>query len=193
MIKILFNPFAKFSDKFLIIFGIISTLLGLSLSWFFNAQFDGVLDLHFNGSINIYESLVLILIDIIILVVLLFALAKFINNKSRIMDVIIAILIARTPIYLLALMNINNKMFEIGAIINAKILKGEMNNVPFSLQTILIITSLISLLAIIWFSVLLFNGFKIATNLKERKHIVFFVITLLLAEIISKIVISYSI
>lgn len=190
MIKLLFNPFAKFPDKFLITFGTVSTLMGLFLSWFFNAQFDGVLDLHFNGPIKIYESLILILIDIVLLLVLLFVLAKIINNKSRLLDVFVAVIIARTPVYLLSFMNINNKMYEIGKIIIENLNQGQLNSIPSSIQIVLIVTSIVSLIAIIWFSVLLFNGFKIATNLKERKHILYFVITLLVAEILSKILIS---
>jgi len=55
----------------------------------------------------------------------------------------------------------------------------------------LILSTIISLLAIIWSVILLYNGFKIATNSKENKHSILFVFGLLLSEIVSKIIIHF--
>lgn len=120
MTKLFFNPFKDFSDKTLLIFGILATIIGVYVGWIFNAQFDGIIDLHFGNSISAKESMLLITIDIIVLTVLLSIFGRIINPKTRLIDIITTILIARIPIYLLSLMNINNKMFETGEIIKSK-------------------------------------------------------------------------
>ena len=193
MIKYLLNPFDKFSDKTLITASAWSTIIGVFLGFVCNARFDGIIDLHFGANISLLESLLFVFFDITILVILLFALAKLINNKSRLLDLLIAVLLARTPIYLLSIANIGNKMFDMGVIINQKISNGQIFDISISMQFILVAMSIISFLAIIWFCILLFNGFKTATNIKQKKHILYFIAIVLIAEIVSKILISYII
>ncbi|EOG6917048.1 hypothetical protein ACLH3W_002277, partial [Flavobacterium psychrophilum] len=49
--------------------------------------------------------------------------------------------------------------------------------------------SIILIIALIWFISLLYNGFKIATNSKETKHTLLFILAIIIAEITSKIII----
>jgi hypothetical protein len=50
--------------------------------------------------------------------------------------------------------------------------------------------SFVAIFTLIWFSVLLWNGFKVATNAKGIKNIILFIFTILVVEIVSKYIIT---
>lgn len=190
MIKKLFNPF-HFSEKKLLPFGIVTLLIGAYLGFAYNSRFDGVIDLHYTEKLSLFQSFFDLLIAITTTSLILCLLGLFINKKTRIIDLFIAVLISKVPFYLLPLFNIGNKMYEVSnktlTLINPKSdLKLLPNEILF-----LILSTIISLLAMIWSIILLYNGFKTATNSKETKHSILFVIGLLLSEIVSKIIIHF--
>ena len=85
----------------------------------------------------------------------------------------------------------NNTVFTITEkLMNDAIPKGKTPNLALSDMIILIALSIVTLLFLVWSIVLLFNGFKTATNAKGSKQIILFAITILISEIISKILIS---
>ncbi len=190
MIKKLFNPF-HFSEKKLLPFGIVTLLIGAYLGFAYNSRFDGVIDLHYTEKVSLFQSFFDLLIAITTVSLILYLLGLFINKKTRMVDLFIVVLISKVPFYLLPLFNIGNKMYEVSnktlTLINPKSdLKLLPNEILF-----LILSTIISLLAMIWSIILLYNGFKTATNSKEIKHSILFVIGLLLSEIVSKIIIHF--
>lgn len=190
MIKNLFNPF-HFSEKYLMPFGIVTLLIGAYLGFLFNSRFDGIIDLHYTEKVSFFQPLSDLLIAITTASLILYLLGLFINKKTRVLDLFIAVLIAKVPFYLLPLFNIDNKMYEVSnkivALINPK---SDLQMLPNEIL-LLILSSIISFLAIIWSIILLYNGFKTATNSKEAKHSILFIIGLLLSEIASKIIIHF--
>jgi hypothetical protein len=54
---------------------------------------------------------------------------------------------------------------------------------------ILIVFGIIAILFLVWYISLLFNGIKVASNAKGKTPIILFIISLLLAEILSKFLI----
>ena len=187
--SILLNPFEKYSDKALLFLGIITTVIGCFLAYNFNAKFDGVIDLHFDKQVSFSDSSTYIIIDVVVLTILLYLVGKYINKKTRLIDIISTVLISRIPLYFCTIFNLNdksyiisNKVLEIA--VSKKIDSLSANEIAFMLfQAIALIT------ALIWFVILLFNGFKIATNSKVTKHTLLFVLAIIVAEIISKIII----
>ena len=76
MMKLLFNPFERYSEKQLVFIGITSTIIGSLMAIFFNARFDGILDLHFVEKIKIHEPIIDLLIDLFCLVLILFLIGR---------------------------------------------------------------------------------------------------------------------
>jgi hypothetical protein len=190
MIKILFNPF-HLSEKKLLSLGIMALIVGAILGLLFNSRFDGAIDLHFAEKATVFQVFSDLLIAITTLVVTLYLIGLFINKKIRILDILIAVLVAKLPFYILPLFNIGNKMNEVSnKIIALSNPKSDFELLPNEIL-FLILSTIIALLAITWSVILLYNGFKTATNAKETKHSVLFVIGLLLSEIISKIIIHF--
>jgi hypothetical protein len=193
MKKLFFNPFEKNSETRLLIFGLILTAAGSYLGYLFNGRYDGVIDLHFTKNTTLVQPFIDNLINIVSLFAVLFLVGKIINTKTRIIDILSPILISRMPFYLLTFFNFRNFISDATASIveklNLKAIPTELDLSPLSM-ILLMLFAMISILCLIWFIVLLYNGFKIATNCKTSMHKLYFALSIVAAEIISKILIS---
>lgn len=185
MIKTLLNPFEKYSEKQLFIFGILFLLIGSFLGYQFNALFDSILHISFPDNISFINHLLQNIALTLILTFFLFALGKYFNSKTRFIDILNSSLIARIPFYLTTLSNIN----DASSTISNKLLESlnDLKNITISTQDyfVLFLTSILSLVGIIWLSILLWNGFKTATNAKTTKQIVLFILIILIANFAS--------
>lgn len=191
---VLFNPFEKFSASKLLVFGIIATLIGSYLGYVFNGRFDGVIDLHFNEETTLVQPFIDNAINILCLSVSLFVVGRIINKKTRFIDVLIPAMIARIPFYFLTLTNINNFMITFSnEILENLDLK---NPEKFHLEPVNLITMLLSAIVsigmLVLFVILLFRGFKTATNCRTPNHTLLFVVGIILAEILSKVIIYFT-
>lgn len=189
MKTVLLNPFEKFSERTLILFGFISNLIGGYLGFLLNVRFDGVLDIHFAGKIKLYESFIDITIDILCITALLYIVGKLINSKTRFIDILSAIMIARIPLYFITFFNANNLMYTISHRMLYTIKSEKIDTFPLPDLLVILVFALISILFLVWFIILLYNGFKTATNAKETKHTLLFIVALIFSEVLSKILI----
>jgi hypothetical protein len=188
--SILLNPFTKFSEKQLFVFGLLTLVIGGYLATLFGVTFDGIIDVHLWPDNTFLQSLKENAITILLLTILLFALGKMINSKTRLIDILNANLIFRLPFFLMA------ALMTIPAVksIEESLVKNAQNMAGFSLNTIDVIVLLCltgAIIALLIYAIaLLYNGFKTATNSKQASHKVYFGIALLIAEILSKIILS---
>jgi len=193
MKKLFFNPFEKNSETRLLVFGLIITAIGSYLGYLFSGRYDGVIDLHFTKNTTLAQPFIDNLINIVSLFAALFLVGKLINSKTRIIDILSPILISRVPFYLLTFFNFRNCISDVTASIveklDLKAMPTELDLSPLSM-ILLMLFAMISILCLVWFIILLYNGFKIATNCKTVAHKLYFALAIVAAEIISKILIS---
>ncbi|MFL9843003.1 hypothetical protein [Flavobacterium rhizosphaerae] len=197
--KIIFNPFEKYPEKALLTLGLLFLIAGSFTGAIFQARYDGVLDTHFVPQKLTVQPFIDIIINTVSLFVVLYPAGYYVNRKSRPIDFLSTILIAPAPFYILPLFNINNFMYSITApleqsITNGKNMSGDYSATftlvdPIALIIILVF-SLIALGTLVWFVVLLYNGYKTAANIKTTGQKVFFGAAIIFAEIISKFLIS---
>ncbi|GGC81438.1 hypothetical protein GCM10011508_05970 [Flavobacterium lutivivi] len=186
--QLLLNPFDKFSEKNIFIFGIIASIIGSYITFLSGATFDGLIEVHLNPQTTFFIALKENSLHIVLITVLLFLLGKIINKRTRFIDVLNAALLFRVPFYFMSLLLI----FPFLQSLDNEIKKnpeaiGKLSLNPFDLAMILLITCvLISLL--VYSIVLLYKGFKTATNVKKPLHYVFFGVIILFAEILSRII-----
>jgi hypothetical protein len=175
MKKILFNPFAQFSERPLILFGIAATILLSMTAAFFNARFDGVLDLHFSMPTFFSTTLIDNAVNIVILSLTLFTLGKIRNNKTRFIDIFSASLISRIPYYIVPFFNWNNIILLESEKLKQQFLTVKPGAVPAfeSIQLLLLVLfTVASLFFLAWFIYLLYQGYKVATNAKGAVEVV---------------------
>lgn len=191
--RLLINPFETVSEKKLLLFGIVATLLASYLAFLLNGRFDGAIDLHFTENVSTLQPLIDNAINFASLFVFLFGAGKIINSKTRAVDIATPILVAKTPYYILLLFNINNFMYEASLSLVSAIQPENPTAIPdFDTGTLAIVSlfALISLAFLVWFFALLYFGFKTATNGKTIAHKLYFIGAIILAEILSSFLIS---
>lgn len=185
MIKTLLNPFEKFSEKQLLIFGLLFLFVGSYIGFLVNAYFDSILHISFIQNATYISSILQNTTITVLLSLVLFALGKYLNPKTRFIDLLNVSLIARIPFYFSALININNATSKLtDSIVNNL---DNVQNIKFSTSEylFLILTSVFGILCILLFAILLWKGFKTATNAKTTKEIILLIITLLITNFIS--------
>ncbi len=183
------NPFERYSEKILLWFGVLSTIIGSAIGWLFNARFDGMMDMHFPGEVFWAEPFIDNLINVAFLSLVLFLIGRYINRKTRFIDILAVATVARIPIYFLPLANVNNYIFNVTKrLLNAS-MQLQTEDLQITTIFVVFVFAMITLAFMIWFFILLWNGFKVATNAKGIKHILLFILALLVCEIFTKILI----
>lgn len=185
MKKILFNPFEKYAESRLLLFGIVSILIGALLCTLFNMRFIGVFKMNMVATVTAFEPLTDIIICVFCLTLFLWIAAKLVNNKTRFIDILVTGILAFALLCFLSIFNVNQVLFHE----TEKIKHITMDSVAKLDLTYMMLFSFVSILVLIWFVILLFNGFKIASNAKSAKHNIFFAIALILADVTSRLII----
>lgn len=188
--KQLYNPFELYSERQLLIFGLVLTLIGSFLGYLFNGRFDGIIDFHLLESVIFLEVVLDNFFNAVLLTILLFINGKIINSKTRFVDVLNASLLARIPFYILPFFNFNNVMYDVSNRTYDIMVAGSFNAISTPDIILLMLFSFVAICTLIWFSLLLWNGFKVATNAKGIKNIILFIFTILVAEVVSKYIIT---
>jgi hypothetical protein len=186
-LSLLLNPFDKQTDKRLIVASILISAFGIIMAILLNTRFDGVLDVHFAEVVAPTQACIDFTVNTIALVVLLFAAAILVNRKTRPVDILLTVLIARLPYYLLTFFNIDGTMYTASEKMLTAVQEGAFPVAGDDMGLITLFT-LASLTCMAWFGLLLCNGFRVATNSKGAKGIIFAILTILIAEVISKII-----
>jgi hypothetical protein len=191
----LFRPFERLSEFKALWIGLTAILLSGMLNFYGQTHFDGVLDVHLQGletriSVFICEGL----IDWLTLSLLFFAGGLLFSKSAiRLIDVAGTQAMARWPLLIgsfAALLiphehvihYLLSKAFQTGTETVPDVLGYEY--ILFGLLTIIVLAT------IIWMILLMFRGFSIACNLKGNKATALFIVILLLAEGLSKYLIS---
>lgn len=185
----LFNPFVQIAGQKALLIGLGIALLSMALSLLFQARFDGVIDLHFVETVTFQDALFDQFNVLLCVTICLFAIAKTVAKTNvRFIDILGTTSLARFPFLLLPWFNINQKMWGISEQM-IRSLTTNPTSIAFESTDIayLAISSLVSLLAIIWYVTLLYNAYKVSTNLKGGRLVGSFIAGILIAEIVSKI------
>jgi hypothetical protein len=189
----LLQPFAHFTDDFLLWFSAIFTLIFSLLAVIFNARFDGVLDTHFVDSITWFAPLLDNIINTISLTILLWLLAKWNQAKARWQDLLVTSLWSRMVFYPLILFNWNDWMRIISEEMVDQVIQNPqaLPEISIPILGVLLIFGLLALASLAIFGWYLWHGFTVSTNQKSWKIGLQLVVVVLLAEVLSKIMIHF--
>ena len=189
MIKLLINPFENYSEKQLLAVGFLGNILLVFLSFQFNTNFVGNLRITDEKVDDLKNVIFTHSITLLILVIFLFVLGKYLNSKTRFVDILVTCLTSRLVLCFMTLLNINGKNSEIAVAVRKAMMQVNLEKAMANYIPILMLFGLISIIVSVWFFALLFNGFKTATNAKDTKSIVLFVITFIIAESLTRLLI----
>lgn len=195
MKTLLIKPFDKYQERHLIIVGSIATIIGVGITFLLGGRFDGALDFHLGSNVTVQQAISDTAINIFCLVMLLYIAAKYLNTKTRLVDIISTVIIARIPLYFIALFSIGGKVQAASSDLLQGLTSENIQNfqdtIPKESLVVIMLFALVTLIFVIWSIALMYNGYKTASNAKGKKAIVLFIVALLGAELISKLFISY--
>src|SRR5690606_13144424 len=188
--KFFLNPFSKFSEKSLLMAGILFLVVGSFIGYYFGVTYDGIFDVHISP-VTFTESLTENVINVVILSLLLFIAGIIINSKTRIIDVLNVALISRFPIYLAGLLANNQRISEISEQLIDSVHQETPASVSSSDMMILMLFSAVLILFLAHQLMLMVFGFKTAVNARKWQHWLLFAFALIAAEMISKAIIHF--
>lgn len=171
----LFNPFSKFSEKQLFFVGLLFFILNSFVCFFTKTQMDSIFHFSDNKNLTIEYAFLLAGISILSAILFLFLFALIINKKTRFIDIVNTVLISQMPNCIALLCIKFSGMDTLAKNLKQNLgLGGTVNLIQFTFS-ILIILSIT-----LYGFVLIYNGFKTATNFKKWQHIILFVVLLLI-------------
>lgn len=174
----LFNPFVFVGGERILLIGLMIAAVHIPIGYFFNVRFDGAIDMHLVPTdVGLLTPVIDVLIAWLSMAGCMFAAAKLFQSPMRLIDIAGAVLVARIPLLLsigpVLLLEPDFQSIE------------ELLNLRGSELYQLAALSVISLLFLIWYFVLLYNAFKINSNLKGARLWIGFIGSLIIAEIVS--------
>lgn len=181
----LFNPFKYVAGNKALLLGMGAMLATALLCFFTHIHLDGVIDIHRGrqsaSSIFFAEPF----IDWLCLLLPFYIFGRNLSASSiRFIDVAGTLALARYPMFFATLVSMFIPSDMGGA--PAQVITTLLNN-P-ALMARLVIAGLLALPFIIWSVALMYNAYSVSANLKGGKAVWSFIASLVIAEIISKII-----
>lgn len=171
----LLNPFSRIAGLKSLLLGLFIMSLTSIISVWNHCHFDGALDVHIGAQTSNWFYFIEPLIDWLCLFIFLFIAGKFASaSRIRLIDVAGTVVLARWPMIIVALL--------------AFMTLNEPVNIN-DIKTSQIVFGMATLVFAIWMVALLYNAYAVSCNAKGSKAIVSFIIALILAESVSKLII----
>jgi len=181
-----FNPFQYIAGRDALVLGIVMIIVASIVGSYSNSHFDGILDFHTGAPASLEFFIIEGIIDWLIMgLLLLFAGLLISKSKFRVIDVIGTQALARFPSIIIALIALLPSFQETISRLaveptNIKSLIGNNFIVLIGLLIILVIT--------IWMVILMYKAFSVSCNVKGGKAVTFFIVVIIIGEILSKVV-----
>lgn len=180
--NLIFKPFTRIAGWQAFILGLVFVALSGVIGTYAQVLFDGVLDAHITDqAVGFKTSFVLLGIDIVCITVVMYLAGMIISKQTRMIDILGTMTLARAPMLLLAIAGL-----FVTPISGAEIMQNPM--VIFG-DPLFILFTLLAILLVVWFVALMYNAFKVSTGEKGGRLIAAFIIGLILAESLSKILV----
>jgi len=187
----LFNPFKFIAGYQALLIGLAAIMLTSLLGSLSNTHFDGVLDVHTGPRAPLWFFLSEGLINWISLVIPLLFFGLILSRSAlRTVDVFGTQALARFPYLISAVAFIPLAYASGGEDLTAKFMESGFSAIatPALLLT-LGLAIIVAIPMIIWMVVLMYRAYTVSCNIKGPKAIVTFIISLIGAEVLSKIAI----
>lgn len=188
----LYNPFEYIAGYKALLIGLAVMTLSTLIGTLNNTHFDGSVDVH----IGLHGPLSLFFTEAFVswfVTAVLFYLAGIMLSDShiRFIDVIGTMAFARIPLIISVLAGFFPVMQQIAQLDPSK--PGESIQQLISILPVLILASVPLVASMIWTITLMFNAYRISCNLKGARLIASFIITLILAEAATKLILFYGV
>ncbi|MHC4123129.1 MAG: hypothetical protein ACYSSI_06095 [Planctomycetota bacterium] len=187
----LFNPFRMLAGSKALLLGLVIILITAFVGSLSNTHFDGVLDVHTGQKAPTWLFFAESLIDWLCMVLFLFFSALIVSRSQwRFIDIAGTQALSRWPTLITALVMLPDANRRFGNYLLSKL--GQSNSAVTINSTdaaVFCVAAIVALLMIIWMVALMYKAYAVSCNVKGAKAFITFTISLILAEIVSKVLI----
>ena len=180
--KLFYNPFEWIAGWKAFLIGIIIVCLTVIVGYFSNTYFYGLNVKHI-PDISLPMAFLLQAIGLCSTVVIMYIISTIATKNVRFQDIMGTVTLSRYPFLLAALS---------GFLITPNILDNVLNGIKPSIWALIQfgIVSIIMMLVVILGVALLYNAFKVSTNIKGAKGVSLFILIMILSEVVTMIIVS---
>lgn len=187
----LFNPFRFVAGYKALMLGLGIILISALIGSLGNTHFDGVLDVHIGNEAPLWYFFAEGVIDWLSLAVPLFFFGLILSPSSpRMIDVFGTQALARWPYLItsIAMLSEANLRFSMHLMsrITSTAASGALN---YADMCIFILAAIVTVLMIVWTVALMYRAYAVSCNIKGAKAIITFIVSIIGAEVISKLLI----
>ncbi len=189
MIKKLINPFNYIAGTKSMIFGLAIIFITSLTGFYSNTFFPDILSVKTGVELTFIDSLLFNIVNWLSLSLLLY-IASLIFSKSsiRFIDLFGTQALARSPYLLAALLGFSKSINRLGEYFLWKYLSiGEPTHITPYEMTIAVVLLTLTVIIAIWMVTLMYNAFKVSSNIKGGKSVTIFIIVFILSVILSAI------
>ena len=188
--KWVYNPFEKTAGWKAFGIGLIILCITTVAGYFWNMVFYGI-SIKIVPCITLGSAFFLQALGLAVLVFVMWTTAMLFAKKVRFQDILGTVTLAKYPLILAAVvvMIFSNRLNEFTEKIMSVGIYEIIKVITISDYVFLIAFSILSFIIIIWEIVLLFNAFRVSTNLKGIKSGLLFASIMIISEIITFILV----
>ena len=177
------NPFTRIAGWQAFGAGLTIAVITAVVATMSNTALNGVLDAHYTFGITYGQSFLMQAVNIVSITMVMWLIALIFSKSFRFVDILGTMTLARAPYLLMAIT---------GFFVEPADLNQLMQNVSeMRIPIYLIITGIIAIPIMVWSVALMYNGMKVSCNMRGPKLAVSFVIGIILAEILSKFLLTW--
>lgn len=187
----LFNPFRFVAGFRALMLGLAIILLSAFFGWLGSTHFDGVIDVHTGLQGPLWFFLAEGLINWVCMAIPLFFFGLIVSRRSfRMIDVLGTQALARWPYLITALVMLPDANRRFAEYMMSRFGLGTAAvSINYIDMLIFAFAMLLSILMAIWMVALMYRAYAVSCNIKGTRAIITFIIGLLSAEVLSKLVI----
>lgn len=181
---LLLNLFVRIAGWKAFILGSTIVCVTVILGYFSHIWYPGVLDIKVAMGFDIRLAFIVQIVSLFYVVFFFYPASLLFARNTRFQDILGTTVLARFPFLFASLLGFIVKPESIDnvmAVLDTGIF-SIVENIGFIVATIIMV------LVIIWYVILLFNAFRVSSNIRGMKAGVIFVVCLILAEVITLIV-----
>lgn len=193
MKKLLLNPFERFAGTEALLAGLAVMLLTALPAVYGGIHLDGVIDLHAGAAVTWKQALAEALTDWLVMVAVIYLSGRTVSRSAiRLIDVLGTQALARFPF--LPAVGISVLLFNdriLAYVKHTVSQQGDAVEISAAEWIAFVCMALVIILCLVWTIVLMYRAYSVACNAKGTKGVVSFIVSLLLAEVISKLLLLF--
>jgi hypothetical protein len=177
----LLNPFTRIAGTKSLVYGLLIILSTSLIGHYSHTHFPDILSVKLSPDFPVWYFILQGLSNWLVISSLLYLAAKLFSKSSvRLIDIFGTQALARTPYLLAALMGFSNTVEKLGKHLLWTLLQqGEPITISQFEIALAILLMGVTLLLTVWLITLMFNAFKVSSNLKGPKLVLSFIVILI--------------